>query len=581
MPQFSIIPVNEFSLLISFGDAIHEDVHTQVMQAKTIIEANPFPGFVETVPAYTSLAIYYNPGKVEQSHETVSATVIGALQLLLNAANTNVTTTTNKTVEIPVCYEAEFAVDLVETAKHLKLSIQELIHIHSAKTYKVFMLGFTPGFPYMGTIDKRIITQRKQQPRLKIEPGSVAIAGSQTGIYPFATPGGWNIIGRTPLLLFDRNRSNPFLLKAGDEIKFKAIPKDEFEKYDTSDAPVRRSSTTVFSRPTKTSDEKKPTLHIEQCGFLTTLQDTGRTNYLQFGVSKGGAMDKYAAKLINTLIGNEEGEAVLELTQSPHRFVFATDAVIAFAGGGLQPDANGQLLPFLQPLFIAEGTVVECKQQLPGFRLYMSVAGGFEAEEFLQSNSTDLLIKAGGFQGRPLKKADVLLQKNKLSKLQQHLLQVLKAGAVVELLQHDEIKTNTIRVIKGIEWSYLQDDAAKQFSEQQLTVTSQSNRMGYRLKGETLTTNQQCEIISSPVTQGTVQLTPSGEMIILMADAQTVGGYPRIAQVCAADLSILAQKKPGDTIQFQIVSLQEAEELYLQQAKTLQQVKELLQSKFM
>lgn len=324
----------------------------------------------------------------------------------------------------------------------------------------------------------------------------------------------------------------------------------------------------------------KPILHIQQCGFLTTLQDTGRTNYLQFGVSKSGAMDTYAAKLINTLVGNEEDEAVLELTQSPHRFLFTTDTVVVFAGGGLQPQANGQSLPLLQPLFIAEGTIVECKQQLPGFRLYMAVAGGIEAEEFLQSNSTDLLIKAGGFQGRPLKKDDVLLQKNKLSKLQQHLLQVLKAGAALELLQHEHLETNTIRVIKGIEWDYLQENSTKQFCEQKFTVAAQSSRMGYRLKGAVLTTNQNCEIISSPVTQGTIQLTPSGEMIVLMADAQTAGGYPRIAQVCAADLSILAQKKPGDEIQFQIVSLQEAEQLYLQQVKTLEKVKELLQSKF-
>ena len=323
----------------------------------------------------------------------------------------------------------------------------------------------------------------------------------------------------------------------------------------------------------------KPILHIEQCGFLTTLQDTGRTNYLQFGVSKGGAMDSHAAKIINTLIGNEEQEAMLELTQSPHRFLFIADAVVAFAGGGLQPDVNGQPLPLLQPLFIAENTIVECKQQLPGFRLYMAVAGGFQTEEFLQSNSTDLLIKAGGFHGRPLKKGDVLLQKNKLSKLQQHLLQVLKAGADVELLQEEQVATNTIRVIKGIEWNYLQEDSAKQFSEQEFTVTAQSSRMGYRLKGAALTTKQNCEIISSPVTQGTVQLTPSGEMIVLMADGQTVGGYPRIAQVCASDLSVLAQKKPGDKIQFQIVSLQEAEKLYMKKIEELKRVKDVLQSK--
>lgn len=290
-------------------------------------------------------------------------------------------------------------------------------------------------------------------------------------------------------------------------------------------------------------------------------------------------MDKHAAQLANALVGNDIDETVIELTQAPHRFLFTADAVVAFAGGGLQPETEQQLLPFHKPLFIAAGTIVNCKQQLPGFRLYMTVAGGFVADEFLESNSTDLLVKAGGFNGRSLKKADILLQKNKHSILQQQLLQVLKAGAAIELFQPSQsITSNTIHVLKGAEWNYLTDASVTNFTQQAFTVTQQSNRMGYRLKTEALQTNQSCNIISSPVTQGTVQLTSSGEMIVLMADAQTVGGYPRIAQVCAADLSLLAQKKPGDTIQFQIVSLQEAEALYMKRAEELKRVQDALAS---
>ncbi|MEJ8843422.1 5-oxoprolinase subunit PxpB [Lacibacter sp. H375] len=224
-----IIPVNESSLLICFGEVIHEDVHARVTQAKASIEANPFPGFVETVPAYTSLAVYYNPVEVEKKNDSASTTVLQILQQLLEINNTDHLFTNGAQIELPVCYDPLFAPDLTATAEALKLSVEELINIHAGKIYKVFMIGFTPGFPYMGTVDERIFTQRKTQPRLKVEPGSVAIAGNQTGIYPFATPGGWNIIGRTPLLLFDRNRSNPFLLKAGDEVKFKQISKEEFE----------------------------------------------------------------------------------------------------------------------------------------------------------------------------------------------------------------------------------------------------------------------------------------------------------------------------------------------------------------
>ncbi len=242
MHHFSFIPVNESSLLISFGEVIHEDMHTRVMQAKALIEANPFPGFVETVPAYTSLAVYYDPVEVEKKNETVASTVQQTLQQLLETDAADQLTSSGALVEIPVCYDLSLAPDLNTTAEALKLSVEELINIHSGKKYNVFMIGFTPGFPYMGTVDERIFTQRKTQPRLKVEPGSVAIAGNQTGIYPFATPGGWNIIGRTPQLLFDRKRSNPFLLKAGDEVKFKPISKEEFEMLSAVDTERSRSN---------------------------------------------------------------------------------------------------------------------------------------------------------------------------------------------------------------------------------------------------------------------------------------------------------------------------------------------------
>ena len=577
MQSFSVHPVNESSILLRFGNSIDVHTHQQLMQAKQCIEQNPFPGFIETVPAYNTLAVYYNPVEVVQTAATIAASVEQTIRNIIANAKSPTASTTTQLIELPVCYDEDFAPDLAETAVNLQLSTDTLIQLHCSKTYHVYMLGFTPGFPYMGKTDERIVTKRKQQPRLAVAPGSVAIAGEQTGIYPFATPGGWNIIGRTPLQLFDRHKTNPFLLKAGDEVQFKPITQDEFEQYSSSN--IELNSTNSIKRSTETSAANKPIIQVEQCGFLTTLQDTGRTGYLQYGVSKGGAMDSSAAQLANVLVGNDADETVLELTQSPHRFLFTADTVIAFAGGGLQPETEQQLLPLHKPLFIAAGTVVHCRQQLPGFRLYMAVAGGFAADEFLQSSSTDLLIKAGGFDGRSLKKADTLLQKNKHNKLQQQLLQVLKAGATIELFQSNEsMMGTTIRVLKGAECNYLTDASATNFTQQAFTVTQQSNRMGYRLKTETLQTNQSCDIVSSPVTQGTVQLTSSGEMIILMADAQTVGGYPRIAQVCAADLSLLAQKKPGDAIQFQIVSLQEAEALLTKRVDELKRVQDALAS---
>ncbi|MBX9781996.1 MAG: biotin-dependent carboxyltransferase family protein [Chitinophagaceae bacterium] len=318
----------------------------------------------------------------------------------------------------------------------------------------------------------------------------------------------------------------------------------------------------------------KPIIHIEQCGFLTTLQDAGRNNYLQYGISKGGAIDMYAAKLANILIGNNEEAAVLEITQSPHRFRLLKDSLIAFVGGGLQPAINNQPVSLHQPLFIKKDSVIELKKQLPGFRLYMAVAGGFEAEKFLNSSSTDLLIKAGGFEGRALKKEDTLETNAASTSLQQQLAAVLKTSTKFKFnLTELNFQEQTIRVMQGVEWNCLTTDSQQKINTTAFTVSPQSNRMGYRLKSETLLTAQSFDIISSPVTQGTVQLTSSGELIVLMADAQTVGGYPRVLQVIAADLPLLAQKKPGDLIQFDIVSLQEAEDAFLKQQSALKHLK--------
>lgn len=229
MNEYKFIQLSESALLLKFGDVISLPLHEQVMQAKEMIENNPFDGFVETVPAYNSLAVYYNPLLFKKKEETISTTVQNQIEQLLNTNNQRIKPSNNqKIISLPVCYDTEFGIDLKELSLQLQLPIEEIINIHKSKTYKVFMTGFTPGFPYMGTVDDRLTTKRKSSPRVKVDAGSVAIAGNQTGIYPFNSPGGWNIIGKTPVKLFDAKSTNPFLLKAGDEVRFEIITKDEF-----------------------------------------------------------------------------------------------------------------------------------------------------------------------------------------------------------------------------------------------------------------------------------------------------------------------------------------------------------------
>jgi inhibitor of KinA len=227
-----IIPLSQSSILLSFGSEINLKLHEQVMYAKHLIESNPFEGLIETVPAYNSLAVYYNPLQIKKTEETIAASVEQIIKPILETDSEAQLTKKEKIITIPVCYDPEFGIDIEELSTLLQLSTEQIIFLHTGKLYKVFMTGFTPGFPYMGTVDDQIITKRRSSPRISVEQGSVAIAGTQTGIYPLNTPGGWNIIGKIPLKLFDKTKKKPFLLKAGDDVRFERISKKEFENWE-------------------------------------------------------------------------------------------------------------------------------------------------------------------------------------------------------------------------------------------------------------------------------------------------------------------------------------------------------------
>lgn len=229
-----IRPLGDAALVIQLGDGIDEAIHRKVKSIITLFEKYPFEGLIETVPAYNSLTVYYNPIEVYFSNgnsgkKTPYEIVNKTLQDLL-AKSSTVNLTNERVVKIPVVYGGDMGPDLEEVASFHGLTPSEVIAIHSSADYLVYMLGFAPGFPFMGGMDNRIATPRKETPRLAIPPGSVGIAGSQTGIYPLETPGGWQIIGRTPLDLFLPAQFPPTLLQPGDRIRFTPITLEEYQR---------------------------------------------------------------------------------------------------------------------------------------------------------------------------------------------------------------------------------------------------------------------------------------------------------------------------------------------------------------
>ncbi|MCH7323156.1 5-oxoprolinase subunit PxpB [Solibacillus sp. MA9] len=234
LETIQIRPLSDSALVVQVGEGINEVTHTKVKTILNLLEKNPFSGFIEAVPAYNSVTVYYNPINVYFSNleKGVQSPYENAKTKILSLMNqSNIAEmTNNRLVKIPVAYGGEMGPDLEFVASYNGLTPSEVIKIHSSAQYLVYMLGFAPGFPFMGGMDKQIATPRKESPRLAIAPGSVGIAGSQTGIYPLETPGGWQIIGRTPSRLFLPEQSPPTLLQPGDRIQFVPISVEDYAK---------------------------------------------------------------------------------------------------------------------------------------------------------------------------------------------------------------------------------------------------------------------------------------------------------------------------------------------------------------
>ncbi|MBG9737339.1 5-oxoprolinase subunit PxpB [Paenibacillus alvei] len=219
-------PLGDTAIVVEFGTVIGSDTHDQVRLLSLYLDEHPMYGMIEYVPAFTTVTVFYNPVLLRYS-EAQKALESAAAQSLQMKLEGNV-----RTVDIPVCYGGSFGPDLEEVASHNELSPDEVVRIHSSGEYVVYLLGFAPGFPFLGGMSQRISTPRRSTPRLAIPSGTVGIAGMQTGVYPIVTPGGWQLIGRTPVPLFRPDMNPPTLLRTGDSVRFLPITEEEYKKWE-------------------------------------------------------------------------------------------------------------------------------------------------------------------------------------------------------------------------------------------------------------------------------------------------------------------------------------------------------------
>lgn len=310
-------------------------------------------------------------------------------------------------------------------------------------------------------------------------------------------------------------------------------------------------------------------LQIIKAGILDTIQDQGRYGYQHLGINPGGAMDRYSSQLANALLGKDLQLPVIEMHFPSGKILFQQETIICITGADFTPTINRKKISINHPIAVNKNTSLHFEKKISGARCYISILHDLDLDKWMNSYSTNLVAGAGGFKGRSLQKKDTINFKDKVE------YKYLAEGKDIALLPWT-IETTAlkkeIRFIKGNEWDCLTDDAIKIFSESHYTISNNSNRMGYRLQGNTLNLKEEKQLISSGVTFGTIQLLPGGQLIVLMADHQTTGGYPRIGHVITADLPLLAQCNPGDEIKFSPVDLAIAEQKFIQQQRDLQQI---------
>ncbi|WPB55646.1 biotin-dependent carboxyltransferase family protein [Xylophilus sp. GOD-11R] len=307
---------------------------------------------------------------------------------------------------------------------------------------------------------------------------------------------------------------------------------------------------------------------VERPGMYSLLQDNGRLGHQRIGVPVNGPMDEWSHRLANALVGNEAGAAVLECTLTGPRVSFSQDTLIALCGADLQATAAGRPVPLQRAMMLRAGTVLDFGARRAGARVYLAVRGGFATEPVLGSRATYVRGGLGGFEGRALRKGDrVPLGKPPAAALP--LAGLLRDSGLPMLadLPRDPVLPDTpagqLRFVPGPHWSQFTDQAQQAFTGTPYALTQESDRMGNRLRGAALQLRAPLELVSEATVFGTVQVPPDGQPIVLMADRQSAGGYPKIGYVCSADLPALAQSLPGDALRFTPVTQDAAERLWL------------------
>ena len=526
-------PVGEGALTVELGEGIDPATSARVRALDAALAREPLAGVIETVPSFRSLLVVFDPARV-------SAAAVGeaALSRLSAPAPPLPAPAVH---HVPVSYGGDDGPDLIEVARRTGLDPSRVVERHAGAEYTALMLGFMPGFAYLGMLPEELHVPRRATPRTRVFAGAVAIAAGQTAVYPAATPGGWHLIGRTSLRLFDPAGDPPALIRPGDRVRFGAVERDALPEPAPLTAPA--------------SPAGPAALEVLEAGLLTTVQDTGRAGWRRFGVGTAGAMDERALVEANGLVGNPAGAAVLECTAAGPTLRFLAAAHVAVTGADLgavlrRADLGDWRVPLAVRVRVRAGNVLAFSGPRHGCRAYVAIAGGFDVPEVLGARSTDLAGAFGGFEGRALRAGDAL-----------------RAGAAATSAfahAHGDARpetggVTTLRVVPGPQDDLFTVGALRVLFSAEYQVRPGSDRVGCRLEGPALAHAGPSEIASDGMLPGCIQVPPDGQPIVMGADSPTTGGYPKIATVIGADRTLVAQLVPGRSrVRFERVTVEAA-----------------------
>jgi KipI family sensor histidine kinase inhibitor len=513
-----VLPFGDRALLVEFEEVLSPEVNGRVRALARRLTG--VPGVLETVPTFRSVLIVLDP-TVEWEHIRETA-------LEIARSVPPVPSVSARVLDVPVLYGGAAGPDLEAVAQAAGLTADEVAAIHCGHEYLVYMLGFAPGFPYLGTLDARIRTPRLGSPRVRVPAGSVGVADALTGIYPLQTAGGWRLIGRTPLRIYDLMDPDPFLFQPGDRVRFTRVDRAEFP--DAEPTAVR---------PMRTG--RHPIFEVLEPGLYSTIQDTGRPGFRARGLPAAGAMDLQAFRRANAAVGNDPGAAAaLELTV-PGPVLRALDhTTIVVAGADLSPSVDGAPVELSVPRVLHAGQTLHFGAPRRGQWAYLAVAGGIDVPRPLGSAATYVPGGIGGLSGRRLVAGDVLARHG------------TDAGRLASpqppvAIPDEEV---TVRYVPGPQSDWFTDEAEGAFTSSAYRVSVHSDRAGIRLEGAVLRHRDRADILSDGMLPGAIQVPGGGQPIVIMPDGPTTGGYPKIGVIISADLRLLAQARPGTKVRF-------------------------------